>query len=306
MDKSHLTWYVITPFAGEPDNWLRKCCESVRKQESMLESRGFSVRMTHVVVGDGYKLPTWLGSLHGIVPVDVGVGLRDFGDTPRAIGSVIAISKRADIISFLDADNWFSSDHCVEVLAAHQASSAPVVSATRSFYNFVGEPLEANCLTSNGKDFIDTNCLNLFGEACSLALKWCSIDPEEHAIDDRVIFDFVRQSGVVVQHIPVATVCYRATVASIYTDLGETPPKEAKNNDRISKAVRHFENRTGRSAALSWRYEIPINAISRVLKLVAAMRKRGKQEQAERLLAEALKQLPAFQRQILESAIVLR
>src|SRR4051794_24560005 len=87
---------VITPFHKTPTPWLEQCLVSVARQ---------TVPCTHFLVCDGDEP-------HDItIPASVKVlrlpdAHRDFGNTPRAIGSVSAISQGFDAIAYLDSDNW--------------------------------------------------------------------------------------------------------------------------------------------------------------------------------------------------------
>lgn len=296
-------WFVVTPYSGESEPWFRLCVDSVKRQAEEVSEVYPELRLIHIIIADGSALPKWFVESEYAVAIQLLSRSGDYGDTPRAVGSAFALSKGADVISYLDADNWYLSGHCLKIYSAYTAQKVPVICATRTFYDLSGSSLDANCLTSNGVDFVDTNCLTLFDDGLHIALKWASIPEGEHAIDDRVIFDFIKQARLSVAVVRRPTVAYRASAASIYRDLGETPPSKAKSDPAISQAIERFAKRTHRSAALTWRYEIHLSATDRILKTAAALRRRGQLDQSNQLLQSAMPHLSPFVRDLLTSVL---
>src|SRR3990172_6396080 len=91
---------VITPYYKAREDWLTRCHESVRAQTHPA---------THILVADGTPesyVDGWEAQ-HIVLMKNHG----DFGDTPRAVGSVSAIGQGFDAIAYLDADNWYAPEH---------------------------------------------------------------------------------------------------------------------------------------------------------------------------------------------------
>ena len=148
---------VITPYYKTPDEWLLKCHQSVKAQTHAC---------THVLVADGHPQPIvdGLEAQHLCLPVNIG----DYGDTPRGLGSVLAISQGFDAIAYLDADNWYSSEHIATMAALHQKTGAAVITAARNLHRLDGTLLGV-CAECNGDTFVDTNCYFFTRAAFSVA-----------------------------------------------------------------------------------------------------------------------------------------
>jgi hypothetical protein len=275
-------WYVITPYHDEEFNWIKKCVDSVRESATKLGDGLFEVR--HLLIGDGVHRPEIqsLSSNHLlIIP-----GARDYGDTPRYLGASYAYSQGAKAISFLDADNWIFQSHLPTIAKHYIETKIPIITTKRAFFDVDGTSLDAVCLTSDGEQFCDTSCLTLFGSAVVLGRLWGEIDDAEHAIDDRVVWHSIKNSGLSRSHTGDITVAYRARSPSYYRDLGEPIPNQLvrDNTEKIRSAVLSFKRRTGVTAELSWRYSIPFDKPQRARKLALALLQKGDYEKAAPIL----------------------
>ena len=96
---------VITPYHKVPTDWLVQCLESVRSQ---------TYTSTHILVADG--IPQDVVDTYGVQHLVLPRCHGDYGDTPRAIGSISAIGQGFDAIAWLDADNWFASYKAIGVM----------------------------------------------------------------------------------------------------------------------------------------------------------------------------------------------
>ena len=111
-----------------------------------------------MLVADGYPqscLDAW--------PVDhlrLPTPHNDIGSTPRLIGAVHAIGLGADLICFLDADNWYATDHVAAVVACVAETGAAFVSCGRHLHDLGGRYL-AECPNIDPERFVDTNCMAL-------------------------------------------------------------------------------------------------------------------------------------------------
>ncbi len=282
-------WWIITPYFDEPVEWIARCVDSIKKAALFL---GNELTIKHLLVSDGVHRPEVrsLTDFH----IELAPGFGDYGDSPRYLGSSFAKLSGANALSFVDSDNWVYPNHLEAILSKHTTSGAHLITTEREFYDVYGVPLHAKCLTSDGKNFSDTNCITLFHEALSISDIWGTIPEEEHAIDDRVLWDYVLQTSIARAHTSIPTVAYRARVPSFYHDLGEIPPSEYLRpiGDNISRAIKAFEGRTGRNPRLRWMYEIPHDKHIRAKKVAKALMKTFKFDSAIEILSELKTKLP--------------
>jgi hypothetical protein len=56
------------------------------------------------------------------------------GNTPRAIGGILADAYGFDAVTYLDADNWYDPAHVEDFVAAHEANkNISLISCRRRF-----------------------------------------------------------------------------------------------------------------------------------------------------------------------------
>ena len=217
---------VITPYHGEPREWLGQCHESVRAQ---------SHPCVHILVADGMAD----NSVDQFVAqhIILGHGHNDYGDTPRAVGSMAAIAQGFDAIAYLDADNWYKPTHIESLVALHQETDAPLLTSGRVFYRMDGSFMGL-CPYSDGESHVDVGCYLMTRPCFRLALEWAMIPRDLHAIDDRLILHRAKEWRIPRAHSWRASMCYRATAAIDYKLLGETPPADAaKGRAGVKNAV---------------------------------------------------------------------
>jgi|GEM_PF-426651 len=180
--------------------------------------------------------------------------VRDFGDTPRAVGAVYAAGLGYEAILYLDADNWLHPSHVETVLRTQKETGAAIVTTRRALVGMDGAYL-AVCAASDGEQFCDTNCLAVFRPAFSILSQWALMAPELHAIDDRVIWRQILDKGFPRAHTGLASVYYRATYPGFYTDLGVPIPAGVKTSETspIRSAVQ-FWQAMGFELPIRWGY----------------------------------------------------
>jgi glycosyltransferase involved in cell wall biosynthesis len=225
---------VVTPYYQERQDWLLHCHESVANQ---------SYPCTHIMVADGFPndMVARLGVLHIVLPRRH----RDYGDTPRAIASLSAISLGFDAIAYLDADNWYYPDHIASLVDLHEKTRAAVCSSARHFHRTDGS-LVGLCLNCDGESFVDTSCLFLTQPAFSIVPLWTLMPNYAHAIDDRVMWYYIKQSGLSRAHTGQPTLAYRMSNYGFYHSFGEEPPPDVtKDGSDVTQALRLWEEKTG-------------------------------------------------------------
>jgi len=228
---------VITPYYNTPDEWLHKCYESVKAQTHPC---------THILVADGcsQNLPESWDVQHIRLPVNH----ADYGDTPRGVGSVLAISQGFDAIAYLDSDNWFYPEHISTLVDLHQKTGAAVITSARNLHRLDGSFLN-KCPEVDGIKFVDTNCYFLTRPAFKLVQLWWLIDDiynlndvlkigkNLHSIADKVIWSEVLFSKLSHAHSEKASVAYRTGFLSHYEMFGELSPAGSKSGQEIHQTI---------------------------------------------------------------------
>ena len=234
---------VITPCHQEPDDWLQRCIDSVAAQTHSC---------TQILVGDGVRRQ--VAQTDSLIHLSLPRGVADFGDTPRAVGGLYAAGLGFDAVTYLDADNWLHRTHVQSLIEAAQAARAPIATCRREFRHFIDGSFLAECATSDGEQFCDTSCMLLTRPAFRLLSVWALMDPAFHVLDDRVMWNAMRKSGLARAHTGCATVAYRASHAGVYRDLGLIAPAGTKTFTGVSGAVKAWRERGLPDLKLRWNY----------------------------------------------------
>ncbi len=207
---------VITPLHETRLDWLRQCHASVRAQTHAC---------THILVSDGGANP--LGNFQG-QHIRLSRSHADYGDTPRAVGSVSAIGQQFDALTYLDADDWYEPRHLETLVDLHRSSGAAVCTMSRKLYTPDGELL-GPCIEADGRTFVGTTSLFFTRAAFGLVHLWTLMPADFHAYDDYWMWQHVLRSGLSRAHSEAGTVAYRTTWPAHYRRFGREPPPEAKS-----------------------------------------------------------------------------
>jgi hypothetical protein len=200
---------VVTPFHEANEPWLERCISSVFEQ---------TARCTQVVVCDGSlprntQIPKFVQVIHLLV------AHSDFGNTPRAIGSVSAISQGFDAIAYLDCDNWYEPNHIESLNEAHTRTGAAVCSSGRTLYDVDGNRLGA-CPEVDGENFVDTNCLYLTRKAFGMVTIWYLMARSQTEVGDRCVWNAIKAAGLARFHDCRSSVNCRTRNLAHYRFLG--------------------------------------------------------------------------------------
>lgn len=226
---------VVTPYYQEPTEILAKCLESVRQQ---------NYPCLHILVCDGGSA-TLPAVSEKILQLKLPTPSRDWGNTPRALGGLLAQTQGVDAIAYLDADNWFEPDHIEKMVRAHEMSRAPVVACKRQFFTYderlmgIFEFSEARC------HHVDTSCYMLFRPAFALLSAWMMPKPVA-SICDRVFFAKLLSAGQQIHFTDEKTVCYRSRAAAHYHAAGLPMPHNVKGQSVYDGAIRYMRSPEGR------------------------------------------------------------
>jgi predicted O-linked N-acetylglucosamine transferase (SPINDLY family) len=211
---------VVTPYYKERRAWLERCIESVRKQD---------YPATHYMVADGFPQP-WIDGT-GVRHVRLHQAHADFGNTPRAIGGMLAASEGFDAICFLDADNWYGPEHvstCLN-LVANSVEELDYVVARRDFVRDDGSVIPMPNSEDDSGGHIDTNCYFLMRGAFHTIPRWSLMPKPLAIICDRIYRVILEHEKLRRARTASVTVNYLCTWRGPYEAIGETPPDFAKS-----------------------------------------------------------------------------
>ncbi len=211
---------VVVPFHSEPLEQLERCVESVAAQTYPCEL---------VMVSDGGRPYTPPGYAR-LLPLPQAHG--DFGNCARAIGAIDAISTGADAVAFLDADNWLHPEHIARMVALHEASKAPICTASVTLVRVDGSVMPI-ASENDGKRHVDTSAIFVTREAFALLPLWALVPKELAQMGDRVWWQLAKSSGFPRAHCAEPTVFYRTRYAAMYRALGEPLPADAKEMEEL-------------------------------------------------------------------------
>lgn len=207
---------VVTPYYKEDEALLRQAHDSVLAQR---------VACRHILIADGEPKPALDGwdAWH----VRLGQCHDDYGDTPRAIGALMAAARGFDAVAFLDADNWYEPNHVASLIDLHGRTGAVVCTSGRQLRAVDGSLLLADDGLDYGVGSIDTNSLFVTRSAFAVLPLWATIPRWLAAIGDCVFWMGVLASGATTAHSGEPTICYRSRAAGHYAAAGLPPPPEA-------------------------------------------------------------------------------
>jgi hypothetical protein len=210
---------VVTPYYKERRAWLERCIESVKVQD---------YEATHFMVADGFP-QDWIDGA-GVRHVRLDQSHADYGNTPRAIGGMLAVSEGFDAICFLDADNWYRPDHISSCLTLAQQADQPVdyVVACRDFVRDDGSVIPMPGSEDHTGGHVDTNCYFLLRGAFHTIPRWSMMPKPLAIICDRVYRLTLEVGKLRSAKTRNVTVNYLCTWRGPYEAIGETPPDFAK------------------------------------------------------------------------------
>ena len=211
---------VITPYYKETIETLWKAHESVKNQ---------GIDVMHIMVADGYpndEVAKW-DIQHAILPKSHG----DNGKTPRGIGGILARAQNCNFIAYLDADNWFLSDHITSLISLHKSSGAPICASMRHFYTVEGCHLNGVSESDeNNHEHIDTSCYLIHQSGFHCLSMWTEMPKQLSPLCDRLFLVGLRRKGLRIAHSNQRTVAFRSQYDVHYKSAGINPPPDLKAN----------------------------------------------------------------------------
>ena len=231
---------VITPYHKESLETLNRCHNSVLAQ---------SAKTDHILVSDGCSrdsIEQW-NCQHLVLPQ----GHRNCGNTPRALGALMAASQGYEPIFFLDADNWIKPNHVKIALDLHQQDpSIDVVISGRTIVLDDGTILDS-APEDVGHHFADTSTLGLFKKAYRSIQLWALMPNDLSPICDRVIYECLKKMTLNLHWHDKRTLFYESHYANHYEIAGKIPKTPLHDPDweqlrtDLPKLMDEFLNITG-------------------------------------------------------------
>jgi hypothetical protein len=186
-----------------------------------------SVRTDHLLVADGHP-QDWIDRT-GVRHLRLDRPHRDFGNTPRGIGAVLAAAEGYPAISLLDADNWLQPDHveaCLSAAGNAQGGPCDFVVTRRNFVGPDGARIEVE--DEPPELHVDTNCFFFLEGAFHTLPAWVLMPPQLSPICDRTFWASLASQGLTGADTGRATVNYYCIWEPVFRAAGLVPPPEAK------------------------------------------------------------------------------
>jgi hypothetical protein len=194
---------------------LERCIASVRAQ---------TLAVDHFLVADGFP-QEWIDG-EPVRHIKLDRSHANYGNTPRAIGAIMAAAEAYDGIGLLDADNWLEPDHvasCVE--ASRQVEDCDYVIALRHLRRPDGSILSYR--DEAPETLVDTSCYFLLPGSYHVLPHFGTMPKELSPICDRVFHAALRTRALRAAMVGHKTVNYLCLWPGPYVRAGEVPPVEA-------------------------------------------------------------------------------
>jgi hypothetical protein len=225
---------VITAYYKEERGLIERAMRSVAGQTARASG---AATVDHMLVADGFP-QAWIDAAP-VRHLKLDRAHGDYGNTPRGVGSLLAISEGYDAICYCDADNWYEPNH-VEVClrAAKAVEGVDYVIAQRT----MRRPDESVIpIRDEGmKSHVDTNCFFFLPGAFHMIHHFAAIPREMSVIGDRIFYAALQHAQLKAVALKNPTVNYLCLWRPIYEAIGEVPPAEAKPAANHAGADRHL------------------------------------------------------------------
>ena len=217
---------VITPYwSGNTQSDILRCIESVRNQ---------TVPCKHYMVLDGPASCQCSTDFDVARHIILGEQQNNYGNTPRGIGALLAVSEGADAVTFLDADNLYDPDHVETCVAlAQKTPGVDFIVARRRIVLPDGTPVP-------GADepidkHVDTSCFFLLPGAYHVIPQQVLQPRQLCTVSDRLFLAALEGlRATVTDHV---TVTYRSKWRVHYEAAGAEPPSDAQGTIYMDKLM---------------------------------------------------------------------
>ena len=221
---------VITPYNNEDFNLIKKANESVKLQSNN------QFNCEHIIVVDGQDTNEVLKKLD-CFSLELKENYQDNGNTPRSVGTNLAISKNYDFIMYLDADNWFMKNHAETLFDLIKLEDG-IACSYRTFFTMKEQKLDyLEDSDSLKKKHVDTSCylipkkffkfINIWHLIPKPASQWC----------DRIFFHHLNLMQIKFKFSEKHTLAFRTLYQVHYNNNKNLMPKNSKENSKINERV---------------------------------------------------------------------
>lgn len=230
---------VVTPYYNESLATMIRCTNSVAAQTYPCE---------HYLVADSpaCNCDTSFKVARHIV---LGQPHKDYGNTPRGIGALLAISEGADAVCFLDADNSYDPDH-VETCVALAGPGVDFIVARRRLVLPDGTPVPGGDEPID--KHVDTNCFFLLPGAFHVIPQQILQPKQLTIVGDRLFLAALQGLRCIATEKP--TVTYVSNWKVHYEEAGVEPPPDAKGTIYIDKLMMWWRGLTAMERAITLRH----------------------------------------------------
>jgi glycosyltransferase involved in cell wall biosynthesis len=216
---------IITPYYKEKRDVLERCVESVRHQ---------TVPTDHFMVSDGFP-QDWLDHMN-VRHISLGKAHNDVGNTPRALGALLAVSEGYDAIGFLDADNWIDSGHVEECnRTAESAPQTPVDLVIARQRILLPDGRLVNW--AEDPNHVDTSCFWFLRGSFHLLHYWGIMPRQMAPFGDRVFYRMIKAKSLTIRRVKEITVNNTCHYEPCYLSLGIKPPPGAKPAVNVGEVI---------------------------------------------------------------------
>jgi hypothetical protein len=141
-----------------------------------------------------------------------------------------AVNSGYDGVMFLDADNWYDDDHVEKCLAVVADNPTTAFIAARRRFVRTDLTVMASVIPSElpFEEHVDTNCMFLRWPIFPFLHHWCTMPQELAGSGDHLFYLLMMVNGLKPACVPTPTVNYLCLFDTVYRELGEEPPAEAK------------------------------------------------------------------------------
>ena len=206
---------VVTAYFAESRSTIERCIESVRSQ---------TIPVDHIMVADGASQGWIDGKVTHHIRLDCSHG--DYGNTPRAVGSTIAIAQGYEAFSFLDADNWLESYHFEYCLDIAAQGPYDLVIALRNFMRPDGSCMP---VADQNANVVDTNCFFFLPPVYYAVPRFGQVPKGLAGMGDVVFWQFLRSQPLRCVRTYRSSVNYLCMWEETYKAIGETPPQGSRS-----------------------------------------------------------------------------
>lgn len=200
-------------------NWLTQCVRSVQEQDSSF------AEIEHYLIYDGAAEMDFF--LAPTIPIRLPDCSNDWGNTPKAIGTILAFKTKCDLCIYLDCDNWLNPEHLRRLIEeVEKFPKSDMFSHGRELFAdngmYIGKCPQT--VEVSGKVyFADVNTL-VIRRSMMLEMSQVWASHPGNGVDWDITSAYRHQ----IKYLPIKSVNYRTRWKTHFTHYGLTPPENAK------------------------------------------------------------------------------